>query len=113
MLAGPQLIRVVLNPARLRVMLRELPLGDSVDSARMVEQHRPRSRRALVERQDELFHLSLLKPCAVSRRVFFALRASISSATLLELERRGPRRSLSTRYFPLQKTNPPVSRTAA
>ena len=50
--AGPDLLRIVLDPARLRIMLRQLDMGRVVHPARRVEQDRAGAGRALIDRQE-------------------------------------------------------------
>ena len=50
----PDLERVVLDPAGLRKVLRELALRQRDDAAGGIEQQRARAGGALVEREDEL-----------------------------------------------------------
>jgi hypothetical protein len=54
--SGPDLERVVLDPAGLRVYLLVLPLIYRDDGARMVEHHEARARRSLVECSHVLLH---------------------------------------------------------
>ena len=60
-LGAPDFLRIVLDPAGLRVDLRELLLRHRPHPAALVENKRPRTGRALVERED-VFHAGLPKP---------------------------------------------------
>src|SRR5204862_6869437 len=50
--AGPDLLRVLLEPARLRIMLRQLDTGRVVHPARRLERRRAGAGRALVDRPE-------------------------------------------------------------
>jgi hypothetical protein len=62
--APPDLFRVVLDPARLRVMLSEFGLGAVQHPAIAIEQHRTGAGRSLVDRQNErrAGHRSMVLP---------------------------------------------------
>ena len=106
-LAGPDLARIVLDPAGLRKILREFPLRDGDCVAGLVEQDGARAGRALIERQD------------VSRHVTFSLRARRRAAlrhpagrcrpSLLRRHRmssRGARPFLSAKVVDLAREEP-------
>ena len=65
--AGPDLLGIVLDPARLRKDLLVLLLGDGDDPAFVIEDHRPGARRALIQRCCVLRHWVPFSP-PVSRR---------------------------------------------
>ena len=59
-LGRPDLFGVVLDPARLRIMLGEFTLGHTADGAGVIEQYCTGTGGALVEGKDELFHNQLV-----------------------------------------------------
>src|SRR5690606_19618879 len=69
-LGTPDFHRVVLHPARLRVMLRQLLLRDVHDPTLPVEQDRPRARRPLVEGEHHLFLHAPTPPLGLPKTVF-------------------------------------------
>ena len=58
-LAGPDLLRVVLDPTRLREVLREFLLRTGNDAAAMIEEYGPRARRSLIQRKYPATHAAL------------------------------------------------------